>query len=74
MTLNEMKQGETGWTDEGREFTVLHKGKTISRVEYADTGKQAVYNSMPVHADTDAHRAGCTHCQYVYDCRLPEEY
>jgi hypothetical protein len=24
------------------------------------------------HPDTDDHRAGCTHCQYVYDSKLPD--
>jgi rubredoxin len=24
------------------------------------------------HPDTDEHRAGCRHCQYVYDSKLPD--
>jgi hypothetical protein len=24
------------------------------------------------HPETDEHRAGCTHCQYVYDSKLPD--
>ena len=23
------------------------------------------------HPDTDEHRAGCTHCQYIHDSKLP---
>lgn len=46
------------------EFAVYH--------QYDTAGRPWLENALNVlHPESDEHRAGCTHCQYVHDLKLP---